>query len=585
MSASSTERRRFRSFSVAAGLSLLAALLLACGREDVELARARSGGASGSGGGDSGGNGGAAASGGGAGPPIEDCSASVPEDLLGARPPLGWNGYNAFGCMPELDEAKVEQIAAALIDSGMQSAGYQYVNLDQCWQLSRNESGQRVFDPGRLPGGLAALAEHLHERGLLLGVFAPTSDCLGEPGGRGQEHVDAETYAAAGVDYVKYVGCGELADEADVARLQQALRDTGRPILLSLAEPPFEAWMPRVAQLSRTSSVAAPRWESIVESIDDTTPLAAYARPGAFNDPDMLELGNGALTESEERAQFSVWSAFAAPLLAGNDLTRMTETTRALLTNADVIALDQDPLGLQAALVARDGDVDVLAKPLAECGARGVVLWNRGTTASSVRLAWPDLWLRPEPATVRDLWSNTEVSAETSGVSILVPPHDAVALRVTGTEPALPSGVAYLSDLGWTYATSGFGPIELDTSNGERAGGDGLPMRLRGNAYDKGIGTHAPSLIRFRLGQRCSRFVSDIGIDDETKGLGNVRLEIWADGAQLFESGIITGTTPVRRVELDLTGRRELRLFASVGEDDYNHDHVNWAGARLFCDP
>lgn len=582
MSASNTEPRRAANCGVIPCVGLLAALLLACGREDVELGGARSGGGTG---GSSGSDGGAAASAGTAAAPSEDCSASVPEDLLGARPPLGWNGYNAFGCSSDLDETVVKQTAAALIDSGMQSAGYQYINLDQCWQSSRTDSGQRVFDPSRLPGGLAALAEHLHERGLLLGVFSPTSDCLGEPGGLGHERVDAEAYAAAGVDYVKYVGCAQLADEADVSRLQQALRDTDRPIVLSLAQPPFETWMPRVAQLWRTSTIAAPRWEAIVDAIDATTPLAAYARPGGFNDPDMLELGNGSLTEGEGRAQFSVWSALAAPLLAGNDLTRMNETTRSLLTNSEVIALDQDPLGLQAALVQREGDVDVLAKPLAECGARGVVLWNRGTTPGTVRLAWPDLWLRPEPATVRDLWAKTELNAEADGISLLVPPHDAVALRVTGTEPPLPMGAVYLSDLGWTYATNGFGPVELDTSNGERAPRDGVPIRLRGSAYDKGIGAHAPSLIRYRLGERCSRFVSDLGIDDETKGLGNVRVEVWADGARLFESGVITGTTPVRRVELDVTGRRELRLFASVGEDDYNHDHVSWAGARLFCDP
>jgi alpha-galactosidase len=213
-----------------------------------------------------------------------------------------------------------------------------------------------------------------------------------------------------------------------------------------------------------------------------------------------------------------------------------------------------------------------------------VVLWNRGTAASSLRLTWPDVWLLPEPANVFDLWSHTEVSPDADGLDVRVEPHDAVALRITGAEPALPQGDVFLSDLAWTYAVSGFGPIELDRSNGELAAGDGVPMRLRGGAYEKGVGAHAPSLIRYRLGQRCSRFVSDIGIDDETTGLGNVRFEVWADGSRLFDSGIITGQTPVRRVELDVTGRRELRLFVSVGEDDFNHDHVNWAGARLVCE-
>lgn len=558
-------------------VALVAAVLLGCGREDVELfGWHRSAGGQG---GDTVGVAGA----GGTAVEIEDCSASVPGDLLGARPPLGWNGYNLFGCSSEVDEAKIKQMAIALVDSGMQSAGYQYVNLDQCWQVGRDDMGQRVFDPKRLPSGLAGLASYLHARGLSLGVFAPTGDCDSESGGLGHELADARTYAAAGVDYVKYVSCSGSADEAAVGRLQQALRDTGRPIVLSLAQPPFQVWMPRVAQLWRTGTEATPTWPSLVESIDTVSSLAAYARPGAFNDPDMLEIGNGALSEGEQRVQLSVWSALAAPLLAGNDLTRMSETTRAILTNGDVIALDQDPLGLQAAVVRQESDVEVLAKPLAECGARGVVLWNRGTTASTLRLTWSDVWLTPEPASVWDLWSHTEVSADPDGVAVRVEPHDAVALRIRGTEPALPRGDVFLSDLGWTYAVSGYGPIELDTSNGENALGDGSPMRLRGGAYDKGLGAHAPSLIRYRLGQRCSRFVSDIGIDDETEGLGNVSFEVWADGTKLFDSGIMTGTTPARRVDLDVTGRRELRLFVNVGGDDFHYDHVDWAGARLVC--
>jgi alpha-galactosidase len=316
---------------------LLAAVLLGCGREDVELSGAHR---------SQGGTGGAMVGVAGVGAAsAEDCSASVPGDLIGARPPLGWNGYNVFGCASEVEEEKIKEIAGALIDSGMQSAGYQYVNLDQCWQAGRSDTGERLFDANRLPGGLAGLASYLHEQGLSLGVFSPTGECKGESGGIGHEVIDAQTYAAAGVDYVKYVSCSGLVDEAAVGLLQQALRDTGRPMVLSLAQPPFEAWMPRVAQLWRTGSDAAPHWQSIVDSIANTTPLAAYARPGAFNDPDMLEIGNGALSEGEQRVQMSVWSVLSAPLLAGNDLTTMSETTRDILSNSEVIALNQDPLG------------------------------------------------------------------------------------------------------------------------------------------------------------------------------------------------------------------------------------------------
>lgn len=564
-----------------AGTVLGLALLLGCGRQDVELARPRAeGGVAGSAAGDH------AAGGSGAGPArVDDCSAAVPQELLAARPPLGWNGYNAFGCSPELNEAKVKDNVEALISSGMLAAGYQYVNLDRCWELARAEAKTRVFDPGRLPSGIEGLAALLHDRGLLLGVFAPIGDCLGGPGGDGYETLDAESYAAWGIDYVKYVACpGESAQASAVQRFAQALRGVERPIVLSLGSPPFAEWMRGTAQVWRTGGNATPTWASIVESVDATTPLAAYARPGAFNDPDMLEIGNGSLSEGEARVQLSVWSILAAPLLAGNDLSSMSDATRDILTNTEVIALDQDPLGLQGALVRSEGDIDVLVKPLASCGGRGVVLWNRGEIAEEVTLGAADLWLAPGLLAARDLWAHANIPGDADTVTVIVPPHDAVALRVTGVEPTLPAGEVYLSDLSWTYAVNGFGPVELDTSNGEDLPGDGVPMRLRGGAYDKGVGAHAPSLIRYRLGQRCSRFVADVGIDDETAGLGTAHFEVWADGLELFDSGVLTGTSPSRRVDIDVTGRRELRLFVDTGGDDYGHDHADWAGARLICE-
>jgi alpha-galactosidase len=550
-------------------LGAFAALLLGCGRQDIELGSHPS----------------VAAGGGNGNGPGDTCSAAVPPDLITARPPLGWNGYNAFACSEELDEAKVKANVEALISSGMQAAGYQYVVLDECWQLPRAANGSRVFDPERLPGGVEALAQLLRARGLSLGTFAPVQDCLGAPGGDGFETVDAQSYASWGVEYVKYVACqGTNISREQATRFGEALRGVSPPIVLSLASPPFAEWMPRVAQLWRTGRNARPEWRSIVESIDVTTPLAAYARPGAFNDPDMLEIGNGSLTEGEQRVQFSVWSILAAPLFAGNDLSLMSDATRAILTNADVIALDQDPLGLQGALVRREGEVDILAKPLAACGARGVVLWNRGTTPATVALTWSEIWLVNGPTAAVDLWQRAAIATSPEGLTVEVPPHDAVALRVTGIEPPLPRGEVFLSDVPWTYAVSGFGPIELDTSNGEEPAGDGVTLSLRGAAYDKGIGTHAPSLIRYRLERACRRFTADVGIDDETSGRGSVQFEVWADGVRLFESGTMTGTSPPKRVDVNLTGRRELRLFVGIAGDAYGLDHADWANALLTCD-
>jgi alpha-galactosidase len=538
----------------------MACWLLACSSEDIELAPRVS-----------------------SPPPADDCSAAVPEGLTSARPPMGWNGYNAFGCTAELNEAKLRANVDALITSGMQSAGYHYVNLDTCWELTRLPDGQRQFDPERLPGGILAFSEDVHAAGLSLGVYSPVVGCMDQPGSEGYEAMDAETYARWGVDYVKSVTCGP-SREAPARDLAAALASTGRPIVLSLAGAPFVEWMREVVNVWRTSGDAMPTWSSLLSSIDATVPLAAYARPGAFNDPDMLEIGNGSLTAGEQRVQLSVWSILSAPLLAGNDLSTMTEETRAILTKGSVIALNQDPLGLQAVLIKSEGDIDVLAKPLAECGARGAVLYNRGEVDAEASVTWQELWLENAPAAVLDLWTDTDVPARADGVTVLVPAHDAVALRVSGVEPPRPSGRTYLSDLRWTYATNGFGPVELDTTNGETGALDGAPIRLRGGAYDKGLGVHGPGLLRYRLGRACSRFVADVGIDDDQEGRGSAQFEVWADGERLFESGVMTGGTPARAVNVDVTGRRELRLFIGIGGDTNAFDHGVWAGARLECD-
>lgn len=574
-------------YSERGAVAVALGLLLACGREDVELShRSASSPSEGGRGGttpaDASAGNGSVGDDGDVDAMVEDCSAEVPQDLLSPRPPLGWDGYNAFNCRAEYNQAKIEANVAALVDSGMQAAGYEYVMLDGCFQKSRAADGTRVYDAARLPDGIEALAQRLHQRGLLLGVSAPIRECLASPAGEGYEDVDAQSYANWGVDYVK-AECVDGSERALVERIAQAVRSAPRRMVLGLATAPFGTWMPDVAQVWRTGPNAAPTWASIVQSIDLTTPLAAYARPGGFNDPDMLELGNGSLSAGEQRVQLAVWAILAAPLLAGNDLTAMTEPTRALLTNPDVIALDQDPLGLQGALIRRDGDVEILTKPLAACGARGLVLWNRGDSAAKVRVSWPELWLRDEPALVEDLWTHSSVPAEADGVALEVEAHDALALRVSGQEPALPRGEVYLSDLDVTYAVSGYGPVELDRSNGEDAAGDGRVIRLRGAAYEKGLGVNSPSLLRYRLGRKCSRFVADVGIDDEVAGRGNVEVELWADGVRLFQSGVLTGKSPPKRVDVNVTGRRELRLFVGTGSDDFSYDHLDWAGARLVC--
>ena len=274
-------------------LLLGAALALACGREDIELSPSL-GSASGG-------------AGGGTAPDPAECSAQVPPGLLGARPALGWNGYNALGCTAELNEDKVKANALAMIDTGMQALGYRYINLDECWQQqTRDAAGYRRFDPARLPNGIEALSEWIQKRGLSLGLYATSAECGGEPPSDGHEADDVKSFETWGIDYVKYVSCVP-APQTGVERLGNALSGASRPIVLSVDAPPFAEWMTRTTQLWRSGADAQATWGSLTASIDSATKLAAYARPGSYNDLDMLEVGNG-LPVSEGRVQFAVWS-------------------------------------------------------------------------------------------------------------------------------------------------------------------------------------------------------------------------------------------------------------------------------------
>jgi alpha-galactosidase len=520
--------------------------------------------------------------------PPDECSAGEGRGA-GPLPPMGWNGWNTFACTPELDQAKFTANADALVDRGLRGAGYEYMNLDDCWQAGgRDADGTVLTNTMRFPDGIAALGEYVHQRGLKLGLYSSVAGCsrpeLVTPGSQGYETQDAATYASFGVDYVKYNSCrGDAASlQVSFEAMRDALNQSGRPMLFSVINAPFKQWHSQVGQLWRTHGDVEPSWRGILSIIDATTSLAAYAGQGGYNDSDMLWVGNPALSEAESRATFSMWAILASPLLAGNDLTVMSDATQAILTQPDVIALNQDALRLQGVLLSTRDEVAVYAKPLAECGARGIVLLNRGAEAAVGSVSWQELGLAAGTALVRDLWAGVESTA-VDGVTVTVAPHDVVVLRIVGTEPPLPRGEVYLSDLTWSYAANGWGPVERDQELGDIGADDGAPLTLGGRRYEKGLGTNSPSLVRYRLGKRCRELSAEIGIDDAAGDIGSVVFQVWADGEKLFDSGIVYRSTPSQRISLDVTGRSEVRLW--VGQvDEFGQDHANWADARLRCD-
>jgi alpha-galactosidase len=523
---------------------------------------------------------------------------------LAPTPPMGWSSWNAFACNVTAD--RVKAVADAMVSTGMKDAGYQYVNIDDCWaQTNRAADGTIQVDATRFPDGIASVADYVHGLGLKLGIYSSRGalTCGSRAGSLGHEQQDAETYAAWGVDYLKYDNCpytdGSTPDQvqAEYQTMRDALRSVSRPIVYSLCAWNFFEWGLTTGQLWRTGTDIKDRWEapagnpssdqgSFTRSLAINQVLAAYGGPNGWNDPDMLEVGNGGMTEAEYRAHFSLWALMAAPLVAGNDLTKMSETTKQILTNQEVIAVDQDVLGLHGVPVRIYGDLEVWAKPLNESGARAVALFNRSGSPADITARFSDVGLGPGDPSVRDLWQHADLGIASETYTATVPSHGVVMLKFKGNEPPIPAGTVYLSDLIWTYAANYLGPVEKDMSNGASAAGDGKPISLGGTQFAKGLGMSAPSLVIYRLGKACTSFSATVGIDDVAQGRGSVVAQVWADGEKLFDSGPLTGSgTSTATVSVDVTGKQRLRLLVTNDGDGVAWDRTSWGDAKLVCAP
>jgi len=369
--------------------------------------------------------------------------AHAAEQELARTPPMGWNSWNKFGC--NVSEQVIKDAADAMVSSGMHATGYEYVVIDDCWQVARDANGNILADPQRFPSGIKALADYVHSKGLKFGIYSDsgTKTCAGRPGSRGYEYQDARQYAAWGVDYLKYDWCSTDTENAEAAytTMHRALLESGRPIVFSICEwgksKPW-LWARDVGNLWRTTGDIYDCWDCKKEYstgwlviLDQQVGLETYAGPGHWNDPDMLEVGNGGMTPTEYRSHFSLWSMLAAPLIAGNDLKNMPTEIKEILTNKEVLAVDQDPMGMQGRRVRKNGDVEVWAKQLQD-GSRAVVLFNRGASEAEVSANWDNLGYPSRlPATVRDLWNKKDLGKFTGKFSAKVPSHGVVMVRVT----------------------------------------------------------------------------------------------------------------------------------------------------------
>ncbi|MCO6006934.1 NPCBM/NEW2 domain-containing protein [Actinoallomurus purpureus] len=635
--------------------------------------------------------------------------AAALENGLARTPQMGFNNWNATHCDADFNEEMVKGIADLFVSSGLKDAGYQYVNLDDCWaEKNRDANGDYVPNATRFPHGIKTLADYVHSKGLKFGLYtsAGTLTCAQTmPGSLGHEQQDARLWASWGVDYLKYDNCNNQGIDA-VTRytaMRDALAATGRPILFSMCEwgenKPW-LWAKDVGNSWRTTGDIFDNYPSMLSIIHQNMTLAPYAGPGHWNDPDMLEVGNGGMTETEYRSHFSLWSVMAAPLLIGTDLRKASAATMKILTNRDVIAVDQDPLGVQGAPISTDGGRDVFVKPL-KGGDRAVALFNESDGPQRISTSAAAAGLPAAPAyTVRDLWAHT--TRETAGaIAATVPAHGTVLLRVSadrawaqyppavdvgvglsvpypgavpiiqpgtpttvtttvtnaGRKPALevrtrltapdgwtvrpaspsntpalgtdksfttswtvtppqdassvhdlsaattyadgsaestvqvtalklttpPTGTTYLSDLPWVRSTNGWGPVEKDMSNGEAGAGDGHPITINGVVYKKGLGAHALSTIEYYAAKKCTSVAADVGVDDEKTSNGSVTFEIWADGAKVAGSGLLTTADPAAHLTANVAGATMVRLIVTDGGNGNDSDHADWADARITC--
>jgi alpha-galactosidase len=367
----------------------------------------------------------------------------VRDNGIARTPAMGWNSWNKFA--GRVDDAAVRAMADAMASNGMREAGYVYVNIDDTWEGDQRDAQGNITTNRKFPD-MKALADYVHSKGLKLGIYSspgPTT-CAGYIGSYGHEAQDARTFAAWGIDYLKYDWCGArmLHEERDMQGLYQimgeALLASGRQILYSLCQyGRMEVWKwgADVGGNSwRTTGDIRDSWDSMTRIGFSQDSLAPYAQPGHFNDPDMLEIGNGGMTDTEYRTHMTLWSMLASPLLAGNDLRTMTPSILEILTNREVIAIDQDSAGKQARRAWASDDSaavrkEIWTRPLAK-GAYAVAAFNRGPAAAEMTIDFAALGVDPRGKTVRDLWTHKNVSVRNGRYTATVPSHGTVLLRV-----------------------------------------------------------------------------------------------------------------------------------------------------------
>jgi len=526
-------------------------------------------------------------------------------DGLALTPPMGWNSWNAFKM--DIDESKIKAIAEAMVRSGMRDAGYVYLVLDDGWMAKeRDGAGNLAGDPVKFPGGMKALGEYIHGKGLKYGLYECRGylTCQKLPGSLGQEARDMSTFASWGVDYIKLDSCfaerNGRPSRVELAVYRDAIERTGRPMVLSLSDFGNGSWAWGAGEsvhLWRTSYDISRSIASVYACAETSggdgvihpafNGLWQFAGPGRWNDADMLQVGN-LPGPKEDKVHFSLWSVLASPLMAGNDLRSMAEPVRSILTAPEVIAVNQDPRGFQGYRILRDGGREIYNKPLAD-GTTAVLMLNKGETPSDLTVTWDRIGLRG-PQNVRDLWERKDLGVfEGSFTAASLGRHEHRFIKV-GTPGGTPvpgpapvplekysvtrSGTTYLGDLFYIMKQG-----DAPRTDANSAGG---VLSLRGTKYPKGLGCRNSSRIMYRLDGKADRFQAVVGMDDSYAGEETVRFRVlngdFFGNQVLFDSGKLTRESAAVKIDIDVKGVDYLLLMI-----DGRRVAADWAEAQVVA--
>lgn len=528
------------------------------------------------------------------------CSKSD-DSVLAPTPPMGWNSWNAF--QADINEDRIKEIADIMVSSGMRDAGYEYLVLDDGWMApERNEQGELMADPVKFPGGMKAIGDYIHSKGLKFGIYECRGylTCQKLPGSFEHEQTDMNSFAEWGVDYIKLDACyaeknGRLSTE-DLAVYHNAIENTGRPMILSISDFGNGAWAwggKEYGQLWRTSGDIYP-WIGSVYHCAETSGgdasihpafngLWQFAGPGHWNDPDMLQVGNLEKT-IQDRAHFSLWCILAAPLMAGNDLTVMTDTIRDILKASEVIKVNQDPRGHQGYKIYDDSDGEIYNKPLAD-GTTAVLLINKGDKDIDLTVDFEDIGLKDRQK-VRDLWKKKNLGVfkdSYTAKNLTKDGHMLIRVGKKGSKPlegpvAIPeeeytiSGDTYLSDA-YYVVNRGVPPVYDRNFEGNK-------IILNGREYDKGLGCKSRSVIIFKLDGRANRFKATVGLDESSPENETGRFRILVEdafgGKSIFDSKMMTKEDDGMEVNIDVSDL-DFILLEFTGKQVLG----NWADAKV----